>query len=402
VRLALGAAPLVFMPAVVALAIALGNYPLLVMLVHLSIFGGLGLTWAFRSMDGLRDLPGAVTADDRGLLVDGRVVTPRSQIKQGFVVSHGPAALVKLERRGPRPAMLVRVATTTEGRALLRNLGLDATQSVADIRAASWVLTQSLGKQLALTVGPMLGGFLPLLFGLLALFPTLGAIPAAVLVPLMLAYIFGIALAPTRVRIGTDGVFTKWLMTERFVSFAEIESVVAYEDVIAGKHYVGAILQLVGGETTKLCSGQKNFFSDGGAAILVERLREALDAHRSGARGVDTSALARGSRSGSEWFRALRRIGAGADVDARHAGMSLEALVSAVHDTTLDPAARVGAAVAALPYATPAERRRIRIAAETTAEPRLRIALEKVTAADAEDADVTLALEELAAIQDSR
>jgi hypothetical protein len=391
----LGGSPFLVGAMFAAIAIGLGIYPLLILLLHMSILGGVGLAWAYKSLADLVDQPGVITGDDRGLLRDGRVVVPHDELKQGFVMPFGPAALVRIERRGMAPPMLVRVDDIASGRTLLRALGLDASQRVADVKAAPWLVTQPVQKQLLLTLGPILGVFVPLILGSAAALGKQAPFAVITLVPVLLAYIFGVVLAPMKIRIGTDGVLIRWLWKERFIPFSEIEDVVSYEEEMGGKQYAGAILHLAGGETTKICTGQKGF-TDGDSESVVERLREALEEHRTQTHGTDASALSRGSRSALDWVRALKRLGAGADTDLRHAGMSLEALLSAVHDTTLDAASRAGAAVAALPYVTPAEKRRIRVAAETTALPKLRVALETVTKEGAEETEIARALEEVA------
>ena len=393
-KLLLGASPFFVAALFGGVAIALGIYPLLVMLFHLSIFGALGVAWSLGSTSDLEDVPGEITGDDRGLAIDGRLVLPRDEIQQGFVAPHGPGALVRLTRRGLRPPTLVRTVDVASGRALLRSLGLDASQTAAELRIAPWLTHQSLGKQLALTLGPIFGVFLPMVLGSVALLGKGSGGAVAALVPLLIAYVLGLALLPTKVRIGVDGVWTRWAHKRRFISFAEITDIVESEESVGGKEFLCVLLRTKSGETVKLVSGQKGFM-EGNQAPLVERLREALELHRSGAHAADSAMLARGERPLLDWVRELRRLGAGANADLRTAGTSLEALLSAVHDASLGAAERAGAAVAAMPYVTPAEKQRIRVAAETTAEPRLRVALTEIARPDAADEEVAAALEAL-------
>ncbi|MEJ7733904.1 MAG: hypothetical protein WKG00_32510 [Polyangiaceae bacterium] len=116
---------------------------------------------------------------------------------------------------------------------------------------------------------------------------------------------------------------------------------------------------------------------------------------------LDTSVLERRARPPAEWVRELRAIGAGARADHRTPAVPVEALWTAVESIGAEPGVRAAAAVALRDSLDVAGRRRLAELAETTASPRLRVALEAVVteredeavaealaAAEAQDAEV--------------
>jgi hypothetical protein len=210
-------------------------------------------------------------------------------------------------------------------------------------------------------------------------------------------WIFGLIFAPTRVRVGVDGVATRWLGRDRFVPFSRVRGVQTYEERVGGKTYFGVALDLDGGERIKLPAGQKGFTSMN-TAELEERIRQALALHREGAGPVDERLLARGRRAVPEWVAALQALGAGANADLRTPPVPPEKLLRIAEDAAAAPLARVSAAVAAA-AAAPDAKRRVRLAARTTASPKLRVALERVSADDATDETIAEALADLDAAE---
>ena len=106
-----------------------------------------------------------------------------------------------------------------------------------------------------------------------------------------------------------------------------------------------------------------------------------------------TRVLARRERSHIDWVKALHA--ATAKVSHRASPLSLEALWRLVESPRAEPLARAAAAIALEPKLAREDRARLRIAAEATASPRLRIALDRV----AEGADEEALAEALAAVE---
>lgn len=396
--LALGASPFAVGLGCVIAALVTGVWPIAIGVFHTSIFGTLALLWAYRANKSPVKLGGGITIGDAGVYHAGKRLAGRDELEAGFITPRPTGVTVRLQRRGRRPSLTIAVKDVDEGRALLRALGLDATQTAAEIRAASQIFAWSLSKQLLVLTGPIL---VPI-FAVQGLAVVLGASKVlAVIVPLLLlsafTWIFGMIFAPTRVRVGVDGVATRWLGKDRFVPFSKVRSVEAYEERVGGKTYLGVALDLDGGERVKLPAGQKGFTSVE-AAELEERVREALALHRDGAGPVDERLLARGSRGVPEWIAALRALGAGANASHRTPPVPPEKLLRIAEDAAADPLVRASAAVA-VAAAAPDAKKRVRIAARTTASPKLRVALERVSADDATDEAVAEALADLDAAE---
>src|SRR5262249_36734666 len=156
-----------------------------------------------------------------GLRVDGRLVAPRARIRAAFVVPDQGATLVRIERRRAPDLHLV-VRNPAEGRAVLRSLGLDASQVAASFRL----------RPLAQADGRRFIGYLALI-GLFVGFPVCVELFHAVILALALAAGCVIALVvwmimisvPARVVVGTDGVLVSWFFEERFIPYAEIRHV---------------------------------------------------------------------------------------------------------------------------------------------------------------------------------
>jgi hypothetical protein len=396
--LALGASPYALGLSCILAALVTGIFPIAIPAFHMSIFGTLGLLWAYRANKSPVKLGGGISIGDAGVYHAGKLLAGRDELEAGFITPKPTGVTVRLKRRGSRPSLTIAVKDVGEGRALLRALGFDATQTAAEIRAASQLFTWSLSKQLLILTAPVL---IPI-FTVPSLGVALGASKAlAVVVPLLLltvfTWIFGIIFAPTRVRVGVDGVATRWLGKDRFVPFSKVRSVEAYEERVGGKTYLGVALDLDGGERVKLPAGQKGFTTVE-TAELEERVREALALHRDGAVPVDERLLARGSRAVPEWIAALRALGAGANADLRTPPVPPEKLLRIAEDAAAAPLVRASAAVA-VAAAAPDAKKRVRLAAQNTASPRLRVALERVSADDATDEAVAEALADLDAAE---
>lgn len=305
-------------------------------------------------------------------IVLGAETIPRERVESAVVVPGPPRPRVELRLRGtnlgPRE---VEVRTVSHGRALLHALGFDATQRVFETTTASWLRStwpRSVASMAIAFTGALLSSGLcrmlgvPNVFGIFAF-----ALPIAVLFAL-----------PTRIRVGADGVHLRWLWWSRFLPIRDVvTSDVWYEQFRNGQR-VGVNVTMTSGEVVRLPVGTAT--DAGRAQALRERIQEVLGAsEHEGASALEAEGLlARLARTGAtaEWLRALRSLGSGAVATHRVAAVDPETLYRVVEDAAARPVDRAAAAVA-LATQGDESRARIRVLAETVAEPKLRVALER-------------------------
>jgi hypothetical protein len=134
--------------------------------------------------------------------------------------------------------------------------------------------------------------------------------------------------------------------------------------------------------------------SDDKVALIEERIREAREAVRVGDVAVDAAMLQRGERDVKDWIADLRSIGTGANATLRTAPVPRERLIRIALDPTQAALARAAAAVALGAELDEETQSRLRTAAEATAAPKLRVAIEKA-ATGAEDGDIEEALRDV-------
>ncbi|NUP04478.1 MAG: hypothetical protein HOW73_00265 [Polyangiaceae bacterium] len=394
--LAAGLAPFALMIPLVASAVATGNYAMLAGLFHLTILGFVTTMLVLARHPHSQLAKGAVAVNDGVVTVGGARLTSREELRQGVVVPRSDGVWVKLDRKGRKMPYFFRVRDVAEGRAMLRSLGFDATQSTAEFRCLSPLFTKSLLIQLALSLGPLFVG-MALAGGLGT--TLLGPKGAALAAPgglIGMVFLFVLLLSPTRVRVGADGIVTRWLGRSRFYRYGDLESVEPWEANRGGKRYMGIAIRGKDGSVRRIAAAQKGW-NEGAAKQLEERVAEAIEAHRAGVKGADVSALGRAGRAYPDWVAHLRSVGEGATAGLRNAFVPLDALLRLVEDPTQPALVRASAAVAAAPKVGADGRDRIRIAASTTASPKLRFAIEQSLADQAEDVALGEALAEVEA-----
>lgn len=372
-----------------------GAYPLVVLTLPLLLFGAMAARYALSSTTDARVVPGSLRVDGEGRLFLRRearseeLLARREELVQGAIVPTDEALLVRLERRRG-PALLVRVRDEAEGQALLHALGFDAEHVAAQMHVSSGLVAMSVGRQLLYTLGP---AFIVQALGMAFLF-AFGKEGAPVFVGsivALMAWILSIGYWPTTVRVGTDGIYTRWLTRERFTPLDRIRIATTYDEIVSTKRQHGVKLTLTNGEELRIPTGQTDIGASD-ARRLHHRIYEAMTARGSGAK-APTATLARGSRPVLEWIRELKRVGSGV-VDHRTQALPLDSLLGVVEDASASGPERAGAALAAVSAADAAAKDRVRIAAETSASPKLRIALTRI-ADEAGDEELAAALEEL-------
>jgi hypothetical protein len=323
-------------------------------------------------------------------------LVPRADVKEGIVIPHAAeGSIVRLATRGGPIAL--RVDDVARARSVLELLHLDAAHHAATFTIRARSRTRFM-RRLWISMGVFLGYVLAmvLLGGILRTpaFATLVPIAAGIL-----ALSIGL---PTRVTVGTDGlVLRRGPFRRAFVSLEGIEKAVVVEGEVSmnatpiNVQLRGALGQIE--EELFVDARKEGPFQEGVHAMLLaraeglaERINEAIEARKKG-KSVDPAALARGGRNARVWVDDLRTLLARAET-FRAAPLSVDALAAIVEDGSAPPVTRAAAA-AALSTANQEARERVRIAAEATAAPHLRVALE--AAAEGDPDRIVEAIEEM-------
>lgn len=316
---------------------------------------------------------GAVRADEKGVTVDGVLRMPREAIQRAYLQplgTHRP--VVRLHgKRGTRDLDVV-VSDADEGARVLEALELDVAHRAVSFRGASPLFATFWRQAMtAVAIAPicMAAGFIGQMLGR----AVVGFIPFLVLAVLMSA------LIPSSITVGADGVLTSWLGLRRFYPFEEFPGVMPLDN--------GVMLVSRSGKSVKIATSpprRRNVqMSTMNRAAVEERIREAQRAFAQH-RATNAEALvARSGRTTKDWVNALRALAVSDDY--REAAVPREALWRIAEDPAADPTARAGAAVALRGRIDEADRARLRVAAESSVSPKLRVALEAAAADGGED-----------------
>jgi hypothetical protein len=255
----------------------------------------------------------------------------REDVSNATAAMSDQEAVVHIELRRGEPIGLY-VGSLDDGRALLRALGADVTRRAHDIRVPS-----------------------------------------------------GLPFFPMRVSVGVEGIdidipFSK----PRFIPLREIAGVERTQSGLRVHRHDAAHVDLV--------VQQNAFLPDLEGARVAERLCEAIDAQRSMiAPVIDPTLLDRGETPIALWIERLRGVAKVATF--RQAGLIATELWQIVENAAIPPARRAAAAVALAPDLDEKGKDRLRIAAVSSALPRLRMALD--AAADDDRATIETALAEV-------
>jgi hypothetical protein len=368
-------------------ASSIAHLPSLLLVIPLLLAAGVGGgIFALTENPWTSDVEAEIEVKEEGVLEDGRLLVARGELRAGFVVPdppHGPR--VRLQRRRKLPVE-IRVEDESQGRALLRALGLDASQRSATFSTPSRALTD---QSFSIFIGLTFAAFYVLLgfFG-----HTLVGRGVPLQIPILMVYLGFMFLTRTSITVGADGVLRSWLSKKEFWSYGDIADVNRFLDqsMWRKQKWMGVELQLRSGERVRLPITSKNGLQTSQLDLIIERIREAMESHRQGEPAADTALLARQARPVADWIQSLRAIGSGAHVDHRTAPVGPERLFRIVEDPSLAPSMRAGAAVALGASLDEEGKERLKGAAGAIAAPKLRIAIE--AAADGDEAALTEAL----------
>lgn len=338
----------------------------------------------------LRGARGSLTLDDAGVVVEmgGRRLTfTREEIAGGWTETFRDREEVVLEmRRG----LLVRAAVdgAREARAVLRAAGVGPHQRAIAFRLG---VSETGGMRAILVFLTLL--LAPITVALVGAAVMLalarhgneggsGAVVAAVLAVLSGSGLWVMArpLVTTTLRVGTDGVVVQRLGRRRFFARATLTSVGVRDDAV--------VLRRIGGvPVTVRTSGRTE------AAAVAVRIREAMFEGGASAGPEALSRLDRHGRTVTDWLREVRALGK-EQGGYRDAALDAQALLDVLEDGAAPPDRRIAAAavLSAAPAGDSAVRARVRAAAETCADPRLRVALEAAGAGEEDVAQVEAAV----------
>ncbi len=323
----------------------------------------------------------------RGEITGAFVLPSRGEITGGFVLPGGEPTRILLRRRRGKLPILLQGGTNGEARDMLRTLGLGVSQTVSTFRAYTRVRKRSGDVD---RVRGVVAGWNILFFAifLAVSFQGYGLAAKLVLALWMMTPLVVFFRVRARLHVGADGIVLTWLGRKRFLAYGEIEDV-------QRSRREGVCVKLKGAEEVIVHVGGD------AAAIIQERIREAMEAQRRGQAAADAPLLRRGKRGAAEWIAALRAIGTGANLDMRTAPMPRERLFRIVEDPTASPADRAAAAITIGANLDAAGRSRLSAAAEATVAPRLRVVLEEAAKGE-DDAALTEALAQVEAGEDAR
>jgi hypothetical protein len=186
------------------------------------------------------------------------------------------------------------------------------------------------------------------------------------------------------VEIGLDGVLSKSREGRALLRFEDIRDVSADADALRITTNDGTVHRVL-----------TDMDDEAMKRALLDRLREAraIAKSRGGEGSIALALLERGSRSMGAWRGELASILTAAK-GFRAAAVGSEDLATVMNDTSATAEQRIAAAIAL--GAVPENRARIRVAAETSVSPKMRVALDALAEGEHDDAIFEAALDEAA------
>jgi hypothetical protein len=354
---------------------------------------GLGALGLFSWWHRRRHAPGDVMVSPRGVMRGDELLVPSAEVEQALVrpAPNGKTSILEVRTRRAAAPRRFETPDVNVAREALRALGRDPAVAAVTMRARSRTFAASSTEQAVLWASFVLVVVTSFFLGawtghgdsksVMFFYGLVGITPFIVLNNL-----------GSTATVGTDGVTTRWLGMDRFVSHRDIVGVELEGGNLIGTRFRAVRLRLASGKTFSVA-----FAPGPDADAFVERLSGALAAYRSRARPVDLSLLSRGTRSHAAWVDHLRAVAHGATAGPRTAVVDPDRLLAVVADPSQPEVVRASAAVAVGRSLGDGERVRVRAIAAASASPKLRVALEHASRDDADAADLAEALAELEA-----
>ena len=315
---------------------------------------------------------GALVVDDHGvqMTVAGYTSHAGAQMVQSAVIipsSRGCRVELRLK---DDTTLAIELPEIAQGEALIARLWSGSRAASMTIGTQTptplWAALAMLGGWL---IQGMLLGFSP------TIWPPLAALAAVVV------------LAPTNIIVGDDGIRLRRGWRRKFIAFDSIKSM---QQVADGRLYI----TLADGRRLRIGSRAAGHAY---AKALLQRIQSAMSPE-GGATAAATQLLTRGDRSLVDWRAALRGL-FHREPGYRGPRLTRRDALAVLFDTTRAADQRLGAAMAlsAVDALDDDTRSRIRIAAEASANPKLRIALEGVADAALDQTAVDEAIEAVTA-----
>ncbi len=350
--------------------------PYAVLAPHLAILGVFAFTYAWRRRPRARLEPVHVATDASSLLVDDERI-PRERVKRAELLPNINNSIVRVALDGKLDEDFV-VDDEESAHALLKQLGFDPSQTTASYRAGSLAIVHSHLR------------FAPLLLVPVIMVGTMLGKPAfPALLPLLLIAVAGLFMVPAKVTVGVDGVLVQWLGTREFIAAKDILTVRRFERG-SGKGRVLGVELVVSGREIRLPMSDEDRI-----AMVVQRIHDAVGLSKGAGQVTDQALLlARGDLDVRDWMTKLKALGSGATATLRTAAVMPEHLWRVAEDPAQPAIQRAAAAIALVPSLAETDKLRLADVAKTTAEPKLRIALERA-AEGADDEELEQALREL-------
>jgi hypothetical protein len=306
----------------------------------------------------------------------------RHDIISGAVVRVGGKFMTELSLRN---GSLLAIEDSTEDRAeaLLHELGLAADQRRATLAAGE---PRIASLWMALTALVLSFVAMTWTHSLTPLVKNLHLVGIA-----SIAIAVSVLLSTVEVTVGRDGVLIRQPLRRRFIPYQNIEAV--------GQNARGEV-ELLLNDGSRVAMGSALTLSARGDALeraraLRRRIEQARAAPRDGPRPGD-HLLERQGRSLEAWRRRLHRL-LSTDVDYRGPKLQREQVLGVLADPNTTAEVRIGAALALADGGLdPETRRRLRIAADTSANAKVRVALQRICEFD----DETEAIEEAVALEE--
>ncbi len=380
----LGGGPLLFLLAIT------GVFPIGFFGIHMTILGAV-LYWGFRRHNQrAQKKERNVRANKEGIFVDGKLVVVRTAIKDGYFQPRTPGGgekygssvrIVDKRRRILFEAELL----GDEALSFLRALGFDAGKRRAEFGGGSPMFA-TVGRQVATSFGSIFAGLLLSTAGAAIVGPA-ASFAIFLLFPMLIA-----AMWPSKITIGIDGVLVRWLWTSRFFPMKDIRGVSEADDnairLILHPYEERVIY------TSMRHRQSQSLIMRNNRDAIIARIREAHLRFQEGGGAIDATALvARGRQKRSEWLDALAKL-ARREGGYRDAVVRPEDLLRIVEDPRASEDARAGAAFVLRTTADDDMKARVRVAAEASASPKLRVALDATATGD--EAKIEEAMQELA------
>ena len=336
-----------------------------------------------------------VRADGEGVRAAGTLVVPRARVAGGFFQPRPHRDTSKASSLGSSVRLLDKhrrivfeaEADEREALDLLYALGLDPASKRVEFNGSS-PLYATLARNLlfiALSAAAMVVGSIAL--------AAMGLQSSSALLPALMVPWFLVSMLPSKISVGIDGVHERWLWRKKLVPMSAIMAIERIEDRQIKMRLFDGSEHVIFTSMRRNNSIGSTYATQHGDAVQA-RIAEARAAFYERAPAADVAALVRkGTRTRGEWLAALGKL-RDAQGGYRDAVMRDDDLWRLVEDPSASADARGGAAMVLRRSLDEEGKARVRVAAEATASPRLRIALD----AAAGDADETLesALDDLA------